>query len=244
MSAAKTLGRVFRENFGMHLAWLPLTSSLSLGDYGVWRGGVFAPLGNVAEFGVSICRQHGDETSLDFISAGAASVGLNAAERSGLKRLGGRAEVCLRFDRADACVVRVGRLTSERITNVARLARDLSEQRGWRTRYKVITELFTGEDVLLLVASEKGTEIELRGKLCGGLRSADAGIEVKASKRLGLEINGGGGPIGLKVCRIRISGTPALAFSDLEDLGKGTELSELIEEGMREEPLDDSSESA
>ncbi len=248
MGSARALGRVFREHFGMHLAWVPLTTSLSLGDYGLWRGGVFVPLGNIAEFGVSVRRERGRESSLEYTSAGLVSVG-GAAGRAPLVGAGSRGEAQLRFSQANACVVQVGRLTSERIGNVAEVSRKLSRQRGWRRRYKIVTELFRGEDVLLLVTSEKDTEIRIRGGLGARGRGSEGSMEVTASKRLGLEIVGGEGPIGLNVCRVRLGGASAVAFGDLEDGASEPEVEtdeapwELVEESPRDEPLDDPAES-
>ena len=48
MSIARALARVLRNNFQMHVAWVPVATSFSLGDYGIWRDGVFAPIGNIS----------------------------------------------------------------------------------------------------------------------------------------------------------------------------------------------------
>jgi len=68
-------------------------------------------------------------------------------------------------------------------------------------------------------------------------------VDVTASKRLGLEIVGGEGPIGLKVCRVRLGGASAVAFGDLEDGASEPEDDpdeaswELLEERPHDEPL-------
>lgn len=246
MSLARVLDRIFREQFRMHVAWMPLTTGLALGDYGLWRGGVFVPLGNVAEFGVQVVARAGAEASLDYTSATAVQGG-GGVERRGTPRLGGAAgEARLRFASEAACVLHVARLTSTRIANLAEVARRLDEARGWRWRFKIVNELFVGEDVLLLMTSEKDTEITVRGEI-GALkaRRAAGGLEVAASKRLGLEIVGGAGPIGLRVARVRLNGAPALAFdaADGEDPravvdGEG-QVREIVEDDAIEEPVDD-----
>ncbi len=102
-----------------------------------------------------------------------------------------------------------------------------------------------GEDVVLLVTSERDTEVELRGGIDVGRGGGAGRVEVSASKNLGLEIVGGAGPIGLNLCRVRLGGAPALAFGELEDSTVDGELdnadgcAELLEVNAAAEPLDD-----
>ena len=238
VSAARVLARVFREQFQMHLAWIPATSSVALGDYGLWRDALFTPLGNIAEFGVPIRRVPGQETRLSYTSQVATS-GMGAL---GGSIAGKRGDVHFRFARAGGCVVRVARLKSERIGNLAEVARGLSRCRAWRWRYKIVSELFTGEDVLILVTSERDTELALSGdfrSLAG--QSVGADVEVVASKRLGLEIVGGSGPIGLNACRLRVGGGLALSFdmATSDVVCSEEQVPALVAEDVADEPLDD-----
>ena len=216
MSIARALARVLRDNFQMHVAWVPLTTSFSLGDYGLWRDGVFAPVGNIREFGVEPKIERGRESKLDFISSRASSTKLDASGEIP-RSLGARADVHLHFADGQSFVIKVGRLVSTRISNIAEVARQLDASKRWRWQYKVVGELFVGEHVLLIATSERDTTVSLHGSGSGpvaGLDSLklDAGITVHADKQLGLNITGGAGPLGLGLFRVRISGSPAMNF--------------------------------
>ena len=70
MGVASAFNNVLREHVHIHAAWVPALSPVKLGDYGIWRDGVFAPLGNIREYGVSIERASGPGVQLDFTSSG------------------------------------------------------------------------------------------------------------------------------------------------------------------------------
>ena len=216
MSIARALARVLRDNFQMHVAWVPLTTSFSLGDYGLWRDGVFAPVGNIREFGVKPKVERGREIKLDFISSRASSTRVDA--KGEIPQLSGAgAEVHLHFADGQSLLIKVGKLVSTRISNIAEVARQLDASKRWRWPQKVVGELFVGEDVLLIATSERDTTVSLRGAASGagvGLDSlkVDAGATVHANKQLGLNIVGGAGPLGLGLFRVRLSGAPAMYF--------------------------------
>ena len=48
MSLARNAARVIRQQLRAHVAWLPLGNNFDLGDFGVFSGGVFVRLGNIA----------------------------------------------------------------------------------------------------------------------------------------------------------------------------------------------------
>ena len=156
-NSERALAKTFREHLAMHVAWVPMTSSVSLGDYGLWRKGLFVPIGNVSEFGVALRRERGKESRLDYSSEAAVSVGAAGTSDCGPIR----GELGMRFTKAGGCLVRVGRLTSARIGNLAEVARALARLPEWRRRYKLVTEVFTGEDVLIAVTAERDTELLL-----------------------------------------------------------------------------------
>ena len=218
MSIARALARVLRNNFQMHVAWVPVATSFSLGDYGIWRDGVFAPIGNISEFGVEPQIEGGRDVDLEFISAGSSTTQVAADVRGPVSPISdAEAEAQIRFGAAHSFVLKVGKLGSTRIANIAEVARLLDDTRRWSWRYKVVGELFFGEDVLLVATAEHDTTVSLRGKahalagLQGG--SIGAGISVSADRHLALNITGGAGPVGLGLFRVRLSGAPALNFS-------------------------------
>ena len=219
MSLSRALAKILRDNFQMHVAWVPVATSFSLGDYGVWRDGIFAPIGNIREFGVEPRIERGRDINLEFISARASTTQIGA-------RGGGpttvvtevKAEAQIRFGAEQSFLIKVGKLSSTRIANIAEVARRLDDTKRWRWQHKVVGELFVGEDVLLVGTSERDTTVSLKGKASAltGLKggSIGGGLSVSANRQLGLNITGGAGPIGLGLFRVRLSGAPVLDFSE------------------------------
>ena len=219
MSIARALAKVLRDNFHMHVAWVPVATSFSLGDYGIWRDGVFAPIGNISEFGVVPRIERGRDVNLEFISARSSTTRIDAGVRGPVSPTSdAEAEAQIHFGAEQSFLIKVGKLGSTRIANIAEVARRLDDTRRWSWKYKVVGELFVGEDVLLVATSERETTVSLRGKaralagLQGG--SIGGGISVSADRRLGLNIIGGAGPVGLGLFRVRLSGAPVLDFSE------------------------------
>ena len=224
MSIARSLARILRDQFQMHAAWMPVTTRFSLGDYGLWRDGVFAPLGNIAEFGVAPRIEDGREINFEFTSAHSSTTHVAAgAQVQVMPSVDVDAETRIQFSGDESFLLSAGTLTSTRIANIAEVARKLDETGRWRWQYKVVGELFVGEDVLLLATTERDTTITLRGKASALARlrgvKLDADVDITADKRLGLQIVGGSGPVGLGLFRARISGAPVVDFADDKNPG-------------------------
>lgn len=255
MSIARAFSRVLRKHFHMHPAWLPITSSVALGDYGLWRGGVFVPLGNVKEFGVDVQPVAGQTIKLDFQSSKVRMTKLHgnipvAAFPAGALR----AELRFEMAAAQSFVLKAAEVTSTRVSNVGPITRALAaswRRRGrerWRLRYKVVSELFVGTDVVLLASTSKSTSVSVRGSGSELTRleqgRAGAGLEFSSSKQLGLQVLGGHGPIGLGLFRVRASGIPMVDFAG-DDLPEGAFVDDegnFIEPedvGWDQEPVDD-----
>lgn len=249
MSIARDLAKLLRDQFQMHVAWLPVTTRFSLGDYGQWRDGVFVSLGNIAEFGVTPRVERGREVRFNFTSTRASTTHIAAGARVPTMPAGeAEAETQIVFGGAGSFLLSAAKLTSTRITNIAEVARRLDDTGRWRWQYKIVGELFVGEDVLLVATTERNTTVSLRGKasalagLQGG--SVGGGLSVSADRRLGLEIAGGHGPIGLGLFRVRLSGVPVMDFyQDQADhlfLDRHGQVAEVAEEcAWGESPPDD-----
>lgn len=249
MSIARDLAKILREQFQMHVAWMPMTTRFSLGDYGQWRDGVFVSLGNIAEFGVTPRVEQGREVRFNFTSTRASTTHIAAGVRMpAMPATDVEAETQISFGGAGSFLLSAGKLTSTRIANIAEVARRLDDTGRWRWQYKVVGELFVGEDVLLVATTERNTTVSLRGKasalaaLQGG--SGGGGLRVSADRRLGLEIVGGRGPIGLGLFRVRLSGAPVVDFSEERSpnlfLDRHGQVAEVAEESeWSESPADD-----
>jgi len=235
-----------RRNFRLHVAWLPITTAFRLGDYGLWRGGVFLPFGNVVDdFGVTLDEVEGESIALDFVSKGVVLVDAEVGAKGQTTNLAkGEVGLEVQAKASHSFVIKAPSLVSRRMTNVAAIAAKLDGMRRrddgprWRGRYKMVTEVFTGGSVTILATLEADTTIQLRGEATTArdLLDGRVGAAVSADKSLGLSFVGAQGPVGLRLVRVRSSGAPIASFSDV-----GEDETDLIlaEEAWDDEIVDD-----
>ena len=253
MSTARALDRVLRRHFQMHVAWVPGVTAFALGDYGLWRGGVFVPLGNVREFGAEIEVADGGAAALDFVSEDARVTAIEAgAKVATLSDDAAEAALAIELPREQSFVIKCPALRSTRIANAAALIRTLHAARrrgaGWRLRYKIVGELFTAEDLTLLATQSRGTSIELRGQSRALKRfyaaRIDASLAMSASRELALRLTGVSGPLGLGLLRVNIRGIADVNFGGLRtaaaDVDAGADsVAELVHEDAWDRDPDD-----
>jgi hypothetical protein len=217
MSTAKALDKILRRDLAMHVAWVPIATRFSLGDYGFRRSGVFEPIGNLREYGVEVEEVPGREVALDYTSSGATVVRKVAgAEVDVLPDTDAGAELRITFQRKSSLVLRSPRLASRRIGNLAAVGRALARARRdddlpWSWRYRVVSELFTGQDVTLISTRDANSTVVLSGK-ARALRSLEAargsaGVSVENSSSIGLSLLGRAGSVGLDLVRFTRRGT-------------------------------------
>lgn len=198
----------------MHPVWLPLSSEVDLGDFGIWRRGVFTPLGNVREFGAEPVIVDGQPVSLDFQSTGVVIVDAKADAAAKIQSaVEASANLSIHAANAESFILQAPVLTSRRIDNVAAVAAKIHAADGksglrWRSRYKFVTEVYSGERVTILATSEAKTTILLRGKAEDprDLLSGKVDATLSADKSMGLSLVGAAGAVGLRLVRIGVSG--------------------------------------
>ncbi len=211
MSLAKQIDEIFQRELEMHVAWMPISTAFSLGDYGFVRGGVFESVGNLSEFDVDIETEAGRSVSLDFVSAQARKVRMVGGARvDAFPQDSADAQLLIKFERARSVLLKCPQLVSTKISNLAVLARKLTAARrrdrsSWSPRYRVVSELFTGQDVTLISTRAANTTVEFSGRAGAlrGLMSAggSAGVSVTNAETLGLAIVGRAGPVGIDLVR-------------------------------------------
>lgn len=214
MSLPRQYARILRKNFRMHPVWLPLSSQVDLGDFGVWRGGVFTPLGNVREFGAKPEIVDGEPVQLDFQSNGVVIADANVSGGAKVKQaIDADAQLSIQCADAESFILQAPVLTSKRIDNVAAVAAMINRNDGknglkWRTRYKFVAEVYTGEQVTILATSEAKTTITLSGEAKDPRELLKGALDAKlsADKSMGLTLVGAKGAVGLRLVRIGVSG--------------------------------------
>lgn len=226
MRSARIYNRILRKNFHMHAAWMPLVTEFQLGDYGLFRRGVFVPLGNIREFGVELKTIPGRTAKIDFVSSSASVIqyvgGGEVQVLPGDNDL--EAKLQLNFSRSRSFVLKAGEVTSERIENIAEIANKLAAARRrkdgprWRTRYKVVGEVYRGENVTIISTRERNTGVMFSGTV-GALKkfnvgSVDSSLDMTLNKQVDIQLRGESGAVGLSLFRVRVSGLAAVNFAD------------------------------
>src|SRR5690349_4493208 len=69
MGLADEIAKVLHQQLKCHVAWLPISNTYALGDFGVISKGVFTKLGNISEFSVPFQTGTPQPARLDFVSA-------------------------------------------------------------------------------------------------------------------------------------------------------------------------------
>lgn len=218
MSPGELFGKQLMGALDCRAAWPPVLTPLQLGDYGVTTGGGFRRLGNIADFGLSIDVERGQPSRLELVSDDVRLTRFAGGARvpafHGLGSVSG--SVAIEFGRSEGFVLKCARVERTQIADLAGLARRLLHARApdgqaWRPlAWRLVWQLYTGDDVLFCAASSAGARVELGGsveslqRLDGGAGSA--GLSVARGAGLSFEIVGGAGPLGFGLARVRLGG--------------------------------------
>jgi hypothetical protein len=227
MSIARAAARILRQQLRAHVAWLPLTNNFNVGDYGVFSGGVFARLGNIANLGVRFDCTQSDGGSFEFRSEGTREVRLSGGVTVN-SFIDGDPDAALRvaFSADESLYVRATTLRLTAISELLPVAAALRNHPQWRMRYRVVHRMWTAINGVFLSSRGTDASVDFTGSVSAlkALQSGkvEAGVEVGARTNVGLELVGETGALALGLFRVRvIDGSPALldfAVPDPADL--------------------------
>lgn len=214
MGIAKDFNKIIHKEIDLHAAWLPVTNTFTLGDFGVISDGVFVRMGNVeSDFGVGFASQSGPGTRLDFKSDHVRSIRIVAGAEVAVWP-GDDVEASLKIEfRKEKSFYLKAALTMSEMTSPFAVARALSEQPRWDAgKFKVISAVYSGKGCVILSSRASDACFELTGK-SGALKklevgSADIGIAASSKSGMGLEVMGGSGVVALRMFRLERSGQP------------------------------------
>jgi hypothetical protein len=214
MGIAKDFNKVLHDQIRIHAAWLPVTNTFQLGDFGVISDGVFVRMGNIqSDFGVTFDSQAGTETKLDFKS-----------DRVRVFRFAGNAEVPvfpgesvdaslkIEFGKEKSFYLKAA-LSVSQMASVFAAAQQLSDKPRWDTgKFKVISAVYTGRGCAILSSREGNASVEITGKADAlkklEMGSAEAGLSFSSRSGMGLEILGDNGVVGLQLFKVEKNGQP------------------------------------
>jgi hypothetical protein len=203
---AKRFNTILRHELNVFAAWIPVTNTFRLGDYGLISDGVFHTMGNIAEYGVDWQTGTGPGSTLDFTSEGTRVVKfVGDAEVTALPKQPIGAKIEIEFSHADSFLLKA-ELGLQQMTNIAQVAHTLSLNPSWKRKYRVVSGVYSGASCTVLSTKEANSKVTLSGK-ADALRQLDLGalsaeIGYSSTKQLGLEIVGEQGVVGLGLFRL------------------------------------------
>jgi hypothetical protein len=212
MGIASAYNRILRRQINQHAAWLPITNTFGLGDFGVVSNGLFTRIGNVADLGIGYKQRSGPPSKLDYSSSSVSSTrieaGGNVPAFSDSASID--AQLVFSFERQSTFVLKAAQVVSHEIEDIFAVAAALHRHGGWRRRYRFVTRVYHAKNPLILASRESATKVTLSGK-AAALKQVELGniaaeIGVTASRELALEITGQTGVIALGLGRVTLAG--------------------------------------
>ena len=210
MGNAGLFSSILHKEISVYAAWMPVTNTFRLGDYGVISDGVLVKMGNIDEFGVSFAKADGKPVELKFRSDGTrVRRFIGGAEIQAMPQADVDAKLVVEFDAADSFYIDA-RLNVEEVGNLAQVGRKLRQQSEWRHKYRVVFATYTGRHCTILSSRSANSRVEISGKANAlqqlELGHANAGVTVSDEEKVGLQIVGRTGVVGLRMFKLRALG--------------------------------------
>ena len=209
MGIAKDFNKLVHDQIRVHAAWLPVTNTFQVGDFGVISEGVFVRMGNIrSDFGVDFQTQPGAQSDLDFKSERVRVFRLTAgAEVNVFPDEPLAAKLRIEFERANSFMLKAS-VTVQEMSSVFDAARRLATQQAWdEGKFKCVAATFTGENAIVLSSRSNNTVFEIGGKADAlkklELGNAEAELTFSGNSSLGLEVIGRTGVVGLRLFQVK-----------------------------------------
>ncbi|MBU2669651.1 hypothetical protein KOI35_39685 [Actinoplanes bogorensis] len=209
MGTARRFSKVLHSELDVHAAWMPVTNTFALGDYGVISDGVFVKMGNIKEYGVSFTAGAGAPTRMRFRSDGTRVTRFVAgAEVPNIPQVDLEASIRIEFSTEDSFYIDAPVLTVESIEDVARVGAALRQAEGWRRKYRVVHSTYTGQGCTIISSRKANSAFELSATAdvlrLLELGQAHGGITLSGEEAAGLEVIGASGVVGLRLFKLRL----------------------------------------
>jgi hypothetical protein len=210
MGTPQVFNQTVWDQLHANAAWLPITNTFQLGDYGVMSDGIFMAIGNVArDFGLKPQAAPGPESHVNFTSKGtnitriAANVTVDAFPQSNVN-----AKMVVEFKNESSFLLKAN-VTVSQMQNINQIAYGIYHNKDWehwRYKYRVVTAAYIATDCAIISSLGKDSSIELSGT-ANALKQFDIGnaavdIGVTNRKEIGLELVGKSGVIGLSFFKL------------------------------------------
>jgi hypothetical protein len=198
---------IIQRHLKVSAAWLPVTNSFTLGDYGIIADGVFVKMGNIQEFNVAFNTADGPNATIDFTSANTTVVKFAAGvEVDVIPSASVDAKISFKFNNEKSFLVKAPEIKVSMISNVNQVANQLKNVKNWGRKWKVVHQVYHAVDPLIISTIAAGTEVTIAGDVeaLKSLKVGNASIELGTNKELGLKVLGKAGIIGLALFKLRL----------------------------------------
>ncbi|MFZ5780915.1 MAG: hypothetical protein ACOY4R_12020 [Pseudomonadota bacterium] len=207
MGTASRFDGILKDELNIHAAWLPITNTFRVGDYGLVSDGVLVKAGNIKDdYGVSFQVAPGKASKLNFTSKGTSLVrSANGAEVQIFPDNSVDAKLTVAFSSSNSFLLKAN-LGSVEMQDLANVARKLANALGWKRKYRVVSAVYSAQDCAVISSKSGESSIELSGK-ADALKQFDlgavaAGIEASRKHDIGLDLVGERGVIGLALFKL------------------------------------------
>jgi|WetSurMetagenome_2_1015567.scaffolds.fasta_scaffold01477_3 hypothetical protein len=219
MGIPREFNKIIQKQLKVNAAWLPVTNTFTLGDYGIISAGVFTKMGNIKEYNVSFDVADGPE----------ATIGYNSENTTTLKFAGGTevdvipsgaidAKIKYKFKNEKSFLVKAPVIKVSQIQNVNQVAIKLRDSKNWGRRWKVVYQVYNAINPLIVSTISANTELTLSGnaEALKNLKAGSASLDLGTTKELGLNVHGKSGIIGLGLFRLKLNPNHLAFLTDEE----------------------------
>jgi len=205
MGFPKEFNDAIESKLNVFAAWLPIANVYELGDYGIIADGVFAKMGNIKEFDVSFTEGAGNEAKIDFTSANTRVINFAAGAQVDVIPDGAaNAQVTFKFDKERSFMIKSPSINVKAIQNVNEVGNKLMDHPKWELRFKVVYQTYFAKEAAILSTINAGTDVTFTGdvKALQQLSVGSASVQFTSNNKLGLDLQGKEGIIGLGLFQI------------------------------------------
>jgi hypothetical protein len=223
MGTASRFDEILKEDLNIHAAWIPITNTFRVGDYGLVSEGVLVKAGNIKDdFGVTPKVGPGKPSKLNFTSKGTKMVRVaGGAEVKAFADNTIDAKLTIEFSNSNSFLLKAN-LNCFEIQDLANIAKKLAVHKDWKRKYTVVSATYSGKDCSLISSKAANSSIELSGKANAlkqfDLGAASVGVQASQKQDIGLDIVGEAGVIGLALFKLPMlwSSNPKLLNAEME----------------------------
>jgi hypothetical protein len=213
MSLPEKFDRRLKDSLGLRAVWLPGTQ-IALGDVLEHRDGVFQQIGNLRDLGIGFTeRPLGKKVSLSFQSKGVSWTVIQAGAQVDPANLPAKAkvEVSIDFKSNDTYFIRTAQLTGVGIPNLIKIGKSVKRNPDWHHKdYFIACQVYSAKEFVFLGSEGKKGNVRLGGEAKAVIDFLTVGASAKVARVAGsgviIEMMGEGGPIAMRVRRIKKNG--------------------------------------